>query len=132
MLNKPVVWFVGLILTLALNVSLSAHGVVWRFLGNTYINGAQDHDRIQVGGRYGEFRAVQLRVSGDAIFFQRVVLHYGNGASEQLAIGDRISPEGKNPVIDLMSEPRTVESVELWYFREPWAHHPRVSLYGTR
>jgi hypothetical protein len=132
MLKKQVARFIALFLTLAFSTSLFAHGRTWRFLGDTYINEAQDHDRIQVDGRYGPLRAVQLRVSGDAIFFQRVVVHYRNNMSEELAIGDRISPEGKTPVIDLTREPRVLESVELWYFREPWTHHPRVTLYGAR
>jgi hypothetical protein len=24
-----------------------------------------------------------------------------------------------------------VESVELWYYKEPWEHQPRVILYGS-
>jgi hypothetical protein len=70
-----------------------------------------------------------LRVS-DVIFFDRIVVHFGNGTSRELAVSERISPEGRNYVIDLPGERRPLESVELWYYKEPWGHNPSVSLYG--
>jgi hypothetical protein len=112
------------------STSLYGQGLFWSFLGDAQIDGIHDHNKIQVSGRYGPFRAVQLRVSGDAIFFDRVVVCYSNGTSEELAIGHRFSPGAH--VIDLLGEPRALESVELWYFKEPWEHRPRVTLYGTR
>jgi hypothetical protein len=117
-------------LALCFDTSLYARGLVWDFLGDTYIDGAQDHDRIQVGLRHGPFRAVQLRVS-NSIFIQRVVVYYVNGTSEELVIDDRVSPEGRTHVIDLTGEGRALESVELWYFKQHWEHRPRVILYGT-
>jgi hypothetical protein len=27
---------------------------------------------------------------------------------------------------------RTLEGVEVWYFKQPWEHRPRITLYGTR
>jgi hypothetical protein len=130
MLKKQVVLALVAFLTLVFHTSLYARGLVWDFLGDTHIDGAQDHCRIQVGLRQGPFRAVQLRVS-DSIFIQRVVVYYANGTSEGLAIGDRVSPEGRAHVIDLNVEGRALESVELWYFKEHWEHRPRVILYGT-
>ena len=131
MQKKPVSWWIAVLLVFAVTVPVYGEGVVWRFLGDTHIDGARDHDKIQVGEQ-GTFRAVQLRVSGDPIFCQRVVVNFGNGTSKELAIGGRISSEGKANIIDLTGEPRALKSVELWYFKEPWAHYPRVSLYGTR
>jgi len=131
MLRRGFVCTLAVFLAFTFNKSLCAHGLVWRFLGNAHIGATKDHDKIQVGGRQGEFRAVQLRVTGDAIFCQRVVLNYVNGTSDERAIGARIAPEGRS-IIDLTGEPRVLESVELWYFSEPWAHRPNVSLYGTR
>ena len=130
MLKKQVVFAFGVFLALVFGISVYARGLVWDFLGDTHIDGAQDHDRIQVGLRPGPFRAVQLRVS-DSIFIQRVVIYYANGTSEELVVGDRVSPEGRSPVVDLNVEDRALGSVELWYFKEHWKHRPRVILYGT-
>ena len=129
MLNKTLIRPVAVLLAAAFITSLHGAGIVWNFLGDTQIDGMHDHNKIRVRGRYGPFRAVQLRVSGDAIFFERVVVSYSNGTSEDLPIGHRFSPGAH--IIDLVGEPRPLESVELWYFKEPWEHRPRVTLYGT-
>jgi len=76
------------------------------------------------------FRTMQLRVSGEAIFFDRLVVHFDDGTSRELMVCDRISPEGNNYVIDLLGE-RSLESVELWYYKESWVQNPTVSVYGS-
>ena len=107
-------------------------GLVWRFLGDTGIRASQDHEKIQVDGRQEPFRAVQLRVRGDNFFCQKVVVNYGDGSFEELAIGGRISAEGSDRIIDFSGGAHVLKSVEFWYFREPWEHAPHVTLYGTR
>ncbi len=119
---------VGLV-TLAFATSLFARGQFWDFLGNARVDGSQDHGRIQITRRDIHFRTIQLRVSGEAIFFDRLVVHFNDGASQELTVSDRISPGGRNYVIDLLGE-RSLQSVELWYYKEPWGHNPTVSVYG--
>jgi hypothetical protein len=119
------------LLAFACATSVLARGQFWDFLGYTQIDSSQNHSRIQITRRDVHFRAIQLRVSGDPIFFDRLVVHFDDGASQELMVSDRISPGGRNYVIDLLNE-RTLETVELWYYKEAWAHNPRVSLYGVR
>lgn len=118
------------LLGLAGAISLPARGQVWDFLGDKQIDGSQDHDRIQVTRRNGTFHVLQLRVS-DAIFLDRVVVHFGDSTSEELALRGRIWPGGENHIIGLSGERRKVDSVELWYYKESWEHVPRVILYGS-
>ena len=129
--NRPV-WLIAVFLAAAtLSTSLYARGLMWNFLADAYLDISRDHDKIQVKSRHDQFRAVQLRISGDGIFLQRLVVRYSNGSSEELAIGHRILPEGMQ-IMDLTAKSGVIESVELWYFQEPWEHHPRVRLYATR
>jgi hypothetical protein len=130
MLRKRIAWLLVFLVGFASTISLPARGQVWDFLGDKQIDRTQDHDRIQVTRRTGTFHALQLRVS-DAIFFDRVVVHFGDGTSEELALRGRIWPGGENRIIGLSGERRMVESVELWYYKEPWEHQPRVILYGS-
>ena len=125
---RPVV---GL-LALAFATSLFAHGQFWDFLGYTQVDRSQDHGRIQITRRDRLFRTIQLRVSGEAIFFDRLVVHFANGTSQEFIVSGRISPEGRNYVVDFSGERTALESVELWYYKEPWEHNPGISLYGTR
>lgn len=107
------------LLALAFAVSLSAQGVFWDFLGYTQVDSSQDHGRIQITRRDVHFRTIQLRVSGEAIFFDRLVVHFDDGTSRDLLVSERISPGGRNYIIDLRAE-RTLETVELWYYKEAW------------
>ena len=129
--SKSLAWRLVCLLGFASTICLSVRGQVWDFLGDAQIDGTRDHDRIQVKRRDGVFHTIQLRVSGDPIFLDRVVVHFGDGTSEELAVGDRIWPGRRNRVMGLAGKPHTVESVELWYYREPWDHSPRVILYGS-
>lgn len=116
---------------LASTICLPARGEVWDFLGDAQISRAQDHEKIQVVRRNAVLHAIQLRVSGQAIFFDHLVVHFEDGTSEERLVQGRIWPGGKNRVIGLSSDRRAVESVELWYYKEPWEHNPRVILYGS-
>lgn len=111
---------------------LSVRGQAWDFLGDAQIDRTRDHDRILVTRRDGIFHTIQLRVCGDPIFLDRVVVHFEDGTTEELAVGDRIWPGGRNRIMGLSGKPHMVESVEVWYYKEPWDHNPRVILYGSR
>ncbi len=119
------------LLTLAFAISLSARGLFWDFLGYAQVDSSRDHGRIQITRRDVHVRTIQLRVSGQAIFFDRLVVHCADGSSQELMVNDRISPGARNYVIDLVGE-RSLKSVELWYYKEPRGNNPRVSLYGLR
>ena len=120
-----------ILLALAGMIGLPAQGQVWDFMGDAQISSTRNHEKIQVTRRNALFHAIQLRVSGEAIFFDHVVVHFGDGTSEDMAIQGRIWPGGKNRVIGVSGERRAIESVELWYYGEPWEHDPKVILYGS-
>jgi hypothetical protein len=122
---------IALFFALALGMSSNARER-WAYLGSAHVDGGIDHDSIHVGSSEGRFRAIQLRVSGGAIEFQRVVMHFGNGTQEELVIRERIPSGGVTRPIDLPGERRIIQSVELWYGKERWEHRPKVSLYGIR
>jgi hypothetical protein len=130
-LKKSLLSTIAVLFVLAFSVSLYAQGE-WAYLGNAHVDGGQDHDNIHVGRHDGRFRAIQLRVSGGEIFFERVVVHFGNGTQEELVVRDRIPSGGSTRAIDLPGDRRVIESVELWYGKGRWEHRPKVSLYGIR
>ena len=118
-----------LVVVLAAPIAQAKH---WILLGTAHVDKNEDHKTIHVGNGAGEFRKIQLRVNGGAIDLQRLVVHFGNGTHEELAVADRVRSGGKTPELDLPGERRTIESVELWYSKEYAETRPEVSLYGTR
>jgi len=73
-----------------------------------------------------------MRISGEAIFLDRLVVHFDRKGSLVITVSSRISPEEKSYIIELPVEGRVLQSVEVWYYKESWGHTPRVSLYGVR
>lgn len=123
-----------LLLLFSLNIASGAQGRRgdeggWQQLGRSYVDGRRDHDRIVVNNG-GSFRALQLEVNGGTIEFQRVVVHFDNGADHQLEIRDRIPAGGRTREIDLAGDRRRIRSVEFWYSKESWRSRPYVNLWG--
>lgn len=124
---RPIIVFV----TLALPAGLLAHGEFLDFLGSAQMDGAQDHRSIQIVRRDHFFRSIELRVSNEQIFFERVVVHFVDGSSREFPVNGRIFAEAENYIMELPGERRALESVELWYYKEAWGKNPRVTLYGA-
>ncbi len=102
----------------------------WQYLGQSNVDGTRDRDNIQVNSRE-TFRAIQLRVQGSEIEFQRVVVHFENGADTDVEIRDRIRAGGQTRAIDLPGDTRRIASVEVWYSRGNWGRRrPSLRLYG--
>jgi hypothetical protein len=117
------------LLTLVFSASLFARGQLLDFLGCTQVDSSQDHGRIQVTRRDAHIRTIQLRVTGEAIFFDHLVVHFEDGTSQELMISERILPGVRD--FQLLGV-RSLKSVELWYYKQPEGHNPKVTLYGVR
>lgn len=104
----------------------------WIALGNSNIDGQTDHDSIQVGSSGAAFRAIQLRVSGGTVIFERVTLRYGNGQQQDIPVRSTIRSGGATRAIALPGERRVLKSVDIRYSKANWQTRPRVTLYGLR
>jgi hypothetical protein len=104
----------------------------WVLLGQTTVDGQRDRDTIAIGRSEGTFRSIQLRVSGAPVEFQRVVVRFANGTSEEVEFRDNIPAGGQTRAIDLRGDERVISSVEFLYSKARWRHgaRPRVALYG--
>lgn len=123
----------AVLLLLSLGLTARAQRPRWEYLGEANVDGAVDHDNIVVTGARGEFRAIQIRVEKGPIEFDRVVVHYGNGASEPIPVHAVIPAGGQTRAIDLPGERRIIERVEFWYARANLrSRRPRVRLWGLR
>src|SRR5258706_6478712 len=92
--------------------SVSAFGQRGRaeYLGEANVDGAADHDRIVVTGAAGAFRAIKLRVEKGPIVFDRVIVHFEDGASDPIVIRGRITAGGETRAIDLPGNRRLIRS----------------------
>ena len=102
----------------------------WVYLGEAHVDGQHDHDVIQVGRNAGRYRFLQIRVKNAPIQFDHIVVHYGNGEPQTIAVRDVIRAGGKSRAIELQGD-RFVQSFELWYARAiPGSAKPALTLWG--
>jgi hypothetical protein len=103
----------------------------WIYLGESNVDGNNDQDRIKVGRSDGRFRALQFRVERAPITFQRVVVHFENGGSQELEFRNRIGAGGSTRPLDLRGEARAIDSVEIYYARAKYgSRKPKLRLFG--
>jgi hypothetical protein len=67
----------------------------------------------------GDFRRLQIKVAGQAVFFNEVVVVYGNGAVDNIPIRTLIRAGGQSRVMDLRGGDRIIKRVELLYRSVP-------------
>lgn len=87
----------------------------WIPLGQAQVTDRADHDVIPVTAARGTFRQVKIQVLRTSVDFQRVVVHYGNGADQVVELRNTIPAGGESRAIDLDGGGRVVRSVEFWY-----------------
>lgn len=103
----------------------------WEYLGQAHVDGRADHDKIRVD-KSGSFRAIQLGIKDGTIQFDRVVVHFEDGADHQVEVRDRIAAGQRTRVIDLPGNRRRIRSVEFWYGKNNSRSRPLVNLWGMR
>jgi len=101
---------------------------LWQHLGNAHVDGRADHDKIEVAG--GTYTALQMGVTGGAIGFDRVVVHFRNGGDEVLPAAFVVRSGSRSPAIPLRGGSREIRNVELWYQKANFEGKPRVDLFG--
>ena len=124
--------FAAIAMALCLGLSFTAYARGWVYLGEAHVDGDADHDKIKVGKSEGRFNAIQLRVDYAAIEFNHVVVHYGNGESEEVQVRQKIRAGDSTRDIHVNGRDRAIDSVELWYERGNYknSRRPRVRLFG--
>jgi len=91
----------------------------WMFLGDKHVDGHDDHDKISISSKEGFSSTANSRESS-AVVFKRVIVHFGNGADEEL--------EFPRPELMPVARPgaRSCEPIgslrgEFWYEKARWA-----------
>ena len=84
------------LLTFGLTGSLVAQPGAWEHLGTKEIEGKADHDKIRCHGSE-TYKALQFRVNGAAVQFDRVVVEYGNHKTRAYPFRILVPPNGRAP-----------------------------------
>lgn len=128
----PVVMFALLLIAALSTTAQAQYQGRWILLGERHIDGRADHDKIDVGKDRGTFRAIQFRVDGGTVNFDRITVRYLNGTREEIPVRSEIPPGGKSRPVDLPGDRRVIESISMWYSKANWHTRPSVRVFGIR
>jgi hypothetical protein len=90
-------------------------GPGWVLLGERKVNDRLDHDTIVVTAARGDFSGLRIAVKRHAVQFHRVVVHFGNGTSQEMELREIIPARGQSRVLDLRGQDRVIRSIDFWY-----------------
>ena len=116
------VMFVGLVASLTLGLSSfnlkresrAAHKG-WELLGKRKVQFGLDKDVIKVGANEGGFRKLKVIVSGGGVNMHKMVVVYGNGSRDQVALRHNFRRGSDSRLIDLQGGKRRIKQIVFWY-----------------
>lgn len=120
-----------LVMLLGATASRAQEGA-WVYLGQSHLDGVRDHDKIKIDKHYGRFNVLQIRVTGGAVEFDHVLIHFRNGAVEELSIRQLVHDGQRTRPIVLPGGHRIVKNVEFWYSQDDPHYRPTIQLFGAR
>ena len=121
----------ALVLSLLSTTLTAAEGSRWVRLGNTKVNDKVDRDTVTVSARRGDFKAIQLRVFERDVQFREVVIRFGNGSLQSVALRSVIQAGGHSRVVDIDGADRVIRAIELVYDAQSLGGKPaRVEVWG--
>lgn len=100
-------------------------------LGCQSVGFINDRDTITVGASEGRFRAIQLRVAGNAIEMRDLKVVYGNGAVDDLQVRSNIGAGSETRWIDLKGDKRVIKRIDMTYASKPnFKGQAKVCVFG--
>lgn len=87
----------------------------WEMLGVRKVNYALDRDEIVVTRAEGIFTALQIRVKGSPINMHKIVVHFGNGETQEIEVRETFRAGTASRVLDLPGNRRVIRKVVFLY-----------------
>lgn len=107
----------------------------WEMLGDKTVNFKSDRDVIRCGNK-GTFTRLKIRVDHAPVEFNRVILEYGNGERQEIAVRQKIRAGGETREIDLKGNRRNIKKITFYYQtdkkRSDYRGKGTVSVWGRK
>lgn len=87
----------------------------WELLGMRKVNYGLDRDEIVVTRAEGVFTALKLKINRSPVNMHKLVVHFGNGETEEIELRENFSAGSESRVIDLPGNKRIIRKVVFWY-----------------
>lgn len=87
----------------------------WEKLGSKKVNFGLDRDEIPVTIKDGVFTAVKIKVRRSGLNMHRMVIHFGNGTTQDVTLKKKFTQGDESRVIDIDGGARVIKKVVFWY-----------------
>ncbi len=87
----------------------------WERLGTRKVNYGLDRDEIFVTAKDGIFTALKIKVKRGGVNMHKLVVHYGNGQTDEIELRNNLTPGSESRVLDLVGNKRIIQKVVFWY-----------------
>ncbi|MBK9109226.1 MAG: hypothetical protein IPM92_12895 [Saprospiraceae bacterium] len=87
----------------------------WELLGTRNVNFANDRDEIEVTAAEGMFTALKIKVLRSTMDMNKMVVHFGDGSTENIELKNMFRAGEESRVIDLPGNKRFIKKVVFWY-----------------
>jgi hypothetical protein len=87
----------------------------WEQLGTRTVSFGLDRDEIAVTAREGFFTALKLKVDRSALNMHKMVIHFGDGTTQDVEMRNTFRAGDESRAIDLSGNRRVITKVVFWY-----------------
>jgi hypothetical protein len=103
----------------------------WEKIGERSVRLIGDRDVIPVTALRGDFRRIKLRVTGNGVFINEVIVNFALGGADRLNVRSFIRAGGETRVLNLRGRDRVIRSVLMIYRSVPNSKgRATVKVYG--
>ena len=102
----------------------------WELLGETWVEGKTDKDKIQVGHKEGRFSKLMLVVEKSDLEMLDMEIEFGNGQKASPEVRQFFRENTRTRAIDLPGETRVIKNITFRYGNLPGGVRARVAVYG--
>lgn len=105
----------------------------WEKLGSRKVNYGLDKDVIPVTALEGTFTKLKVQVTGGGLNMHKMVVHYGNGSKQEIALKHNFGRKSGSRIIDLKGGKRIIKKIVFWYDTKNLAKKKaRVHVFARR
>lgn len=103
----------------------------WFFLGDKSVAFSADHDVLHFGNWKDDVRQVKLKITDGPLKMNRMLIHFDNGSTQEVALRNRFLAGTESRVIDMDGGLRHLTKIEFWYETRGYLKgKSRVAVWG--
>jgi len=105
----------------------------WERIGSKKVNFKLDRDVIPVGLEDGRFTKLKVLVTRGGLNMHKMVVHYGNGAKDQIALRHNFGKKSTSRVIDLKGNKRYIKKITFIYDTKNYSkQRAKLHVFGKK